>query len=220
MGLGKSTFVAATVAGLLAGIAAGWHGPMAGDDAALLQFPTIVAILLLVAAIWRQWLRTAAFASAAAFLGLHTLASYYGYCNVPYEDWLQAIGIPNLWGCLASDRNHFDRLLHLSYGLLLWLPARQIAERWLRIGGWRASWIAIEFVLASSGVYEIVEWLIAVAMAPEIADRYNGQQGDVWDAQKDMALALCGAIAAAMMHQLATSFRRSIPERDKATRTR
>lgn len=184
---------------LLAGMTAGWYGPMAGDDAALLQIPTLVPVALLVVAARRHWIDTAGFLCAAAFLALHTLAAYYGYCNVPYDDWLEALGATRTAALLESDRNHYDRLMHFAYGLLLVLPARQSAARLLGVRGVAATWIAVEFLLATSALYEVGEWLLAVVVAPEIADRYNGQQGDIWDAQKDMALAGAGAISAAAL---------------------
>ena len=49
-------------------------------------------------------------------------------------------------------------------------------------------------ILAMSAVYEIIEWALAMALAPDWAEAYNGQQGDMWDSQKDMALATAGAI--------------------------
>ncbi len=49
-----------------------------------------------------------------------------------------------------------------------------------------------------SKVYELIEWWFAIAMSPENAELYNGQQGDAFDAHKDMALALAGAIGAAV----------------------
>ena len=202
MKVARTLLVSLTVAGLLAGVALGFYGPMAGDDAALLQIPTVAGIGLLLAAIWSGWLSSASFAAVAVFLGLHTIASYYGYCNVPYDDWLERLAGLRIAELVGSDRNHFDRLLHFCYGLLLWLPARQLAERLLGLRDAKATWIALEFILASSAVYELGEWLLAVFMAPEIAERYNGQQGDIWDAQKDMALAACGAIFAAVLFHL------------------
>ncbi|MET0270699.1 MAG: DUF2238 domain-containing protein, partial [Sphingomonas sp.] len=58
-------------------------------------------------------------------------------------------------------------------------------------------YIAVEFVLAGSAVYEIFEWLLTLLMAGPDADAYNGQQGDIWDAQKDIACASAGALIAA-----------------------
>lgn len=193
----SAALVVAVTILLLAGMAAGWYGPMAGDDAALLQIPTLVPVAMLVVAARRSWIDVAGFLCAAAFLALHTLAAYYGYCNVPYDDWLEALGGVRTATLLDSDRNHYDRLMHFAYGLLLVLPARQTAERLFGVRGVAAAWIAVEFLLATSLLYEVAEWLIAVFMAPDIADRYNGQQGDPWDAQKDMALAACGSVIAA-----------------------
>lgn len=195
----NAVLVIAVTAMLLAGMTAGWYGPMAGGDAALLQIPTLVPVALLVVAARRHWIDTAGFLCAVAFLGLHTLASYYGYCNVPYDDWLEALGGTRTAALLESDRNHYDRLMHFTYGLLLVLPVRQSAAKLLGVRGVAATWIAVEFLLATSALYEVGEWLLAVVMAPEVADRYNGQQGDIWDAQKDMALAAAGAISAAAL---------------------
>jgi len=51
---------------------------------------------------------------------------------------------------------------------------------------------AFLFVGAVSALYEIFEWLLTIVLAPGMADEYNGQQGDMWDSQKDMAIALAG----------------------------
>ena len=63
--------------------------------------------------------------------------------------------------------------------------------------GWRTSlWFAVLFVGCVSALYEIFEWLLTMLLAPGMANAYNGQQGDVWDAQKDMAIAILGAFLA------------------------
>jgi putative membrane protein len=204
----RIAIVALSSCALLAGVAVGWYGPLAGEDAALLQLPTIALLALLLVALWRGWIGTSGFLAAAAFLGLHSVAAYYGYCDVPYDDWLEGAFGVRLASTLESSRNHYDRLMHLCYGLLILFPARQAATRLLGVKGVAATWIAIEFILATSALYEVGEWLLAVFMAPDIADRYNGQQGDLWDAQKDMALAACGAVFAAALHALAESSRR------------
>ena len=59
-----------------------------------------------------------------------------------------------------------------------------------------ACWQALLFFGAASALYEIFEWLLTLLVAPDMADAYNGQQGDPWDAQKDMALAMAGAAIA------------------------
>lgn len=75
-----------------------------------------------------------------------------------------------------------------------------------------AAVLAVCMVLAVGALYEILEWQIALAFSPAQAEAYNGQQGDVWDPQKDLALALLGGIfsAALVWHQ---RFKRSDEDR-------
>jgi putative membrane protein len=109
--------------------------------------------------------------------------------------------------------------MHLLYGLLLFLPTRQAVGHLLGLYRRSASWVAVEFILATSMLYEVGEWLLAIFAAPDVADRYNGQQGDMWDAQKDMALAACGAALAAAIWLIAsTSTRGSGESRDRSAR--
>lgn len=60
--------------------------------------------------------------------------------------------------------------------------------------GWRSAYVALEFILASSAGYELMEWLGADLLAGDAAEAFVGAQGDPWDAQKDMALAFVGAL--------------------------
>jgi putative membrane protein len=65
--------------------------------------------------------------------------------------------------------------------------------------GWRTRWaalVSVDVILSTSAFYELFEWVIAMSLAPGAAEAYNGQQGDIWDAQKDMATATAGAILA------------------------
>jgi putative membrane protein len=99
-------------------------------------------------------------------------------------------------------RNHYDRLVHFSYGLLAVAPVSEVLQRHAGIGSRIALYIAVESVFAVSMVYELLEWQLAVIMQGPLADAYNGQQGDIWDAQKDMALAASGAVIAAVVIRL------------------
>jgi putative membrane protein len=74
---------------------------------------------------------------------------------------------------------------------------REALVRHAGLGRRTALYIALESVLAVSALYEILEWLITLTMEGSLATAYNGQQGDLWDAQKDMALAGLGALLAA-----------------------
>ncbi|MBQ1495124.1 MAG: DUF2238 domain-containing protein, partial [Acinetobacter sp.] len=60
--------------------------------------------------------------------------------------------------------------------------------------------LVVQFVMASSLVYELIEWWIAIGLSPEDAENYNGQQGDIWDAHKDMFLATLGSILIGLLY--------------------
>lgn len=186
-------------AALLAGVAAGWSGPMAANEAALLQLPTLLILGAAVVACHLGYIDIAGFASLAVFLGLHTVASYYGYNNVPYDAWAESLTGQSLSSRFAWQRNHFDRLVHFAYGLCLFVPARQILIRTLKVQVFAATILALQFVLATSAIYELIEWSVAIVASPELAESYNGQQGDPWDAQKDTALAAAGALVTCLV---------------------
>lgn len=164
-------------------------------DVALLQH--IPTMLLLVASPWllRHWpLSTASLACIVAFMALHTLGGRYAYSNVPYDDWTRALTGASLSEAFGWTRNHYDRLVHFAFGALSVVPVAEIARRRGGLGPRGATLTVLAWVLAISCLYEIFEWLLTIVAAGETADRYNGQQGDIWDAQKDMALAALGAI--------------------------
>ncbi|MEM9409411.1 MAG: DUF2238 domain-containing protein [Acidobacteriota bacterium] len=126
------------------------------------------------------------------FLALHVVGARYVYSNVPFGERLS-------WLALGGDlptRNHYDRLVHLAFGFLLALPIGEWALRRWRAARLQAWVVALVTLLAVSALYEIFEWLLTIVAAPGYAESYNGQQGDAWDAQKDMALALLGSALA------------------------
>lgn len=151
----------------------------------------------------RRWpMPTSAVACACLFLWLHTLGGRYIYSFVPYEDWARAVGLPSPAATLGLARNSWDRLVHFSFGACWVHPISTWLSRHRRLSSALATYIAVEFVLAGSALYEIFEWLLTVFMAGPDALAYNGQQGDPWDPQKDMALAGIGAVLAAAFLRL------------------
>lgn len=164
-------------------------------EVALLQH--IPTMLLLIASPWllRRWpISTPALACIIAFMMLHTLGGRYAYSNVPYDDWMRALTDASLSDSFGWTRNHYDRLVHFGFGALSVVPVAEVARRWGGLGSRGAALAVLGWVLGLSCLYEIFEWLLTIVAAGETADRYNGQQGDIWDAQKDMALAALGAI--------------------------
>jgi len=166
--------------------------------APLQNLPTL-AILLLIGLGLRRWpMPLGAVVCIAVFLVLHTIGGRYIYSFVPYEDWAQALGLPSPAAALGLQRNSWDRLVHFSFGACWVHPISTWLSRHRGLSPRLATYMAAEFVLAGSALYEIFEWLLTVFMAGADALAYNGQQGDPWDPQKDMALAGCGAVAAAL----------------------
>lgn len=163
------------------------------EIAPLQHIPTLA---LLLASPWllRRWpLSDGSVAAIGGFFLLHTLAGRYTYSNVPYDGWGRALTGQSIDAATGWTRNNFDRLVHLSFGLLAVPPMAEAMRRHGRAGPWLSLWIAFLFVCGMSALYEIFEWVLTIVLAPGMAGEYNGQQGDIWDAQKDMAIAIFGA---------------------------
>jgi putative membrane protein len=114
------------------------------------------------------------------------LGGHYTYARVPVGYWFQDL--------LDLSRNHYDRLGHLAQGFIPAILVREILLR--RSPLVRGKWLfflTVSVCLAFSAFYEFTEWWAAVA-GGESADNFLGTQGDVWDTQWDMFLALVGAI--------------------------
>ena len=97
---------------------------------------------------------------------------------------------------LGLTRNHFDRLVHFSYGLLMAYPMREL---FLRVADARGFWgyfLPLDLTLSTSAIFELFEWAAAELFGGDLGVAYLGSQGDIWDAQKDMALAGLGAAIA------------------------
>ena len=140
-----------------------------------------------------RWFRFSnlSYALFTLFLSLHLLGAHYTYSETPFGFWLQD------WG--GVGRNHYGRIVHFCFGLLIAYPFREIL---LRQTGVKREWsyfLAVTLVLAFSAFYEVIEGLAATIFSPELGAAYLGTQGDEWDAQKDTAMAFAGAIIAMCM---------------------
>lgn len=118
------------------------------------------------------------------FLSFHIIGSHYAY-DVPFFDYLSEK--------FDFKRNHYDRLVHFSFGLLLTYPIYEIFYEKFTNNKCVSAFIAIGAISLYSIIYEILEWLTVIIVAPELGSAFLGMQGDIWDAQKDMALALLGS---------------------------
>ncbi len=122
------------------------------------------------------------------YLCLHVYGSKYTYAENPFGYWLKDV--------LDLPRNHYDRIVHFSFGFLLAYPMREMFLKWLKFPRWVAWSLPIEITLSISAFYELIEWAVADLFFKSMGDSYLGTQGDIWDAQKDIFLAFCGAIIA------------------------
>jgi putative membrane protein len=158
-------------------------------------------VLAFSVALWliRDRVAFSRFSMAAifAFLCLHEVGAHHGYAQVPYEAWLERLTGTTLEATLGVERNHYDRLVHLAFGVLLSWPIREFLVQTSAVRGRWSYLLPVGLVMASAMAYEVAEWLAValVAQAGEGADLL-GMQGDVWDAQKDMALAAGGSMLA------------------------
>jgi len=113
---------------------------------------------------------------------------------VPYDSWVRALSGHTLSEVLGLERNHYDRLVHFLYGLLITPAAIELLDaRAPQRGIWR--WLVpLLFMVSHSTVYELVEWGAAEIFGGDLGQAYLGTQGDVWDGQKDSALAALGVL--------------------------
>ena len=153
-----------------------------------------LALVLLVSTYRRFPLSRASYTLIFLFLCLHTVGAHYTYAEVPYDEAWRALTGRSFNELVGWQRNNFDRVVHFSYGLLLAYPVR---EMFLRVAGVRGFWgyfLPLDLTMSTSMLYELVEWAAAELFGGDLGIAYLGTQGDVWDAQKDMALASLGAL--------------------------
>jgi putative membrane protein len=136
------------------------------------------------------------------FMLCHALGAHYTYALVPYEPWAKdifGVGVNEVFG---FERNHYDRLIHFSYGLLLVLPFKEWLVQKINLGAGAKFWLPLEFIVASSALYELMEWAAALVFGGDLGMIFLGAQGDVWDAHWDMFLATLGALIALISQAL------------------
>ena len=159
------------------------------------QVGTVLMLIALFYCLKKFGLTLSSFVLYLAFLVVHVLAAHYLYSYVPYNEWAIQYLHFDLNAAMDWTRNMFDRFVHFFYGLFLYPFFYRLFQVWLPSLKPKTLFIlVIQFVMASSLFYEWIEWWIAIGLSPEEAENYNGQQGDMWDAHKDMFLATIGAI--------------------------
>lgn len=151
-------------------------------------FPVVIGAPVLLATVRRFPLTPLAYTLLAVHALILILGGHYTYARVPLGFWVQDL--------LGLARNHYDRLGHFAQGFVPAIVVREILLRTspLRPGRWLFVLVTATG-LAISACYELFEWGAALA-GGHAADAFLGTQGDVWDTQWDMFLALLGALVA------------------------
>jgi len=182
---GREWFLLAVVLGVLA-----WSGVAPHDRFTwfLEVAPVLIGLPIIVATYRRFPLTPLLYTLLAIHACILMVGGKYTYAEVPAGFWVsEAMGLA---------RNHYDRLGHFAQGFVPAILAREILIRNSPLRGSRwLPFVVVAFCLAFSAFYELIEWWTAVATG-ESAAAFLGTQGDIWDTQWDMVLALVGAITA------------------------
>ena len=173
----------------------------------LLENVLVLLFVIVLAATFNKFpLSRTSYTLIFVFLMLHETGSHYTYALVPYDEigqHLLGFSINELFG---FERNHFDRLTHFCYGLLLAYPIRELFIRIADARGFWSYFFPLDLTMSTSMLYELIEWGAAALFGGDLGMAYLGTQGDVWDAHKDMGLASLGALitmsAAASIHRV------------------
>ena len=182
----------------------GWtaYGPVDREFWAIASIlPACLVVGLIVLHRWMP-LSPLSYVLITLFLSLHTIGVHYTYAQVPIGAWMDQ--------ALHLGRNHFDRVVHFSFGFLLAYPMEEAFRLLAHARGWVLYYLPVMTILGLSGLWEIVESWVAGAVHPELGITYLGSQGDIWDAQKDMAAALYGAMLCVTLLLIARSLRRPV----------
>src|SRR5688572_4043054 len=164
--------------------------PPAGRLSWVLEVGPGLAMVAVLIGIYRR-VPLSHFVYVCVFLHILILiyGGYYTYALTPLGNWAKE--------AFGFSRNHYDRIGHVALGVFPCFLAREVLLRStpLQRGGW-LFFLVCSVVLAFAAFWELLEWWTALLAAPDVGVAFLGSQGDVWDAQWDMLLALLGALAA------------------------
>ncbi len=153
--------------------------------------PVLIAVPLLLATRSRFTFTPLAYTLIALHCVILMLGGHYTYAEMPLFNWLR--------DTFELARNHYDRLGHFAQGFVPAIVAREILLRTTPLQpGKLLFFLVVSVCLAISAAYELVEWGVAIGSGDD-AVAFLATQGDVWDTQKDMALALIGSIVAQLL---------------------
>ena len=172
------------------------EAPYTGQELYLNNIGTLLLLLLMLLDVFKNLVSKIGFWGLFLFSVFHSIGSTWLYSFVPYNDWfITSFGF-DIDAYFEFTRNHYDRFVHFSFGLLLFASTKDLIIHKYNFNLKQALLVAFLSIQVFSMLYELFEWGIAVSLSEGMAESYNGQQGDVWDAHKDMALAMLGSLIA------------------------
>jgi putative membrane protein len=185
--------------------------PHSREDWLLENVLLLLGVAAIVGTYRRVPLSLVSYTMLFVFICLHTIGAHYTYSEVPYDQWFKSLTGSTLNEVMGWHRNYYDRLVHFCYGLLLAYPVREVFIRLTGMRGFLSYFLPLDLTMSTSMLYELIEWGAAVNFGDGLGAAFLGSQGDVWDAQKDMALASLGAlitvlVAAAINRSLKRDF--------------
>ena len=167
--------------------------PRYRQDWALENAIVVIALPILILTYRNLRFSNTAYTFFFVFLLLHEVGAHYTYSEVPYDAWVRTFTGTTVNEVFGFTRNHYDRLVHFLYGVLVLPMAVELLDAKAPPAGvWRVL-LPIFFMNSHAVIFETIEWLAALAFGGELGQAYLGTQGDVWDAQADMALAMVGS---------------------------
>jgi len=173
--------------------------PIDRQDWALENTLAIIFVFFLALTAKRFPLSRISYALIFLFLCLHEAGAHYTYAEVPYDRWFESLFGQSSNSLMGWQRNHFDRLVHFSYGLFLAYPIREVFLRITQARGFWGYFLPLDVTMSTSMLFELIEWGAVSAFGGDLGVAYLGTQGDKWDAHKDMGLASLGALAAILV---------------------
>jgi putative membrane protein len=182
---------------LFLGWATLWAIRPVGRSTWMLENALTAALLVYLVWSYRRFpLSNISYTLIFVFLCVHTVGSHYTYSLVPYDRWAESVFGRSVGSLFGWQRNHFDRAVHLLFGLLISYPIREIFMRIVHTRGFWGYYLPLDVTMSFSMLYELIEWAAASVFGGGVGHAYLGTQGDPWDAHKDMALASIGAVVA------------------------
>jgi putative membrane protein len=171
---------------LLVALATLWAPPAGRTSWALEVGPGVLGVAVLIAVYGRFPMSHFVYACVFLHLLILVYGGYYTYALTPLGNWAR--------DAFHLSRNHYDRVGHLALGVFPCFTIREVLLRRtpLEPGGW-LFFLVLSVVLAIAAFWELLEWWVTLIAAADVGQAFLGSQGDIWDAQWDMLLALVGA---------------------------